>query len=75
MSDELLDAIKSLAWSLVLADHLSDVWSDVFAVVKAAGLPEPIQDAEGHWQMPWPIDPHYPDDEVEQYNKAKEAYK
>ena len=70
MNDELLDDIKSLAWSLVLADHLGDVWDEVFAVIKAAGLPEPVQDDEGMWCMQWPISTEYPEDEVEEYERV-----
>lgn len=69
-NNELIDAIKSLAWSLVLADNINDVWNDVFEVVEAAGLPEPLQDSEGEWVMAWPIDPRYPSDEVERYEQA-----
>lgn len=70
MSDELIDAIKDLAWSLVVADHLGDVWGAVFDVVKAAGLPEPVEESPGVWVMPWPIDPNYPSDEIERYERA-----
>ena len=67
MTEDLIDAIKNLAWSLVVADHLGDVWDAVFDVVRAAGLPEPMQESDGIWVMPWPIDPNHPGDEVERY--------
>ena len=70
MKDKLIEAIKDLAWSLVIADRLGDVWGEVFDVIRAAGLKMPVEESYGVWVMPWPIDPNHPDDEVERYERA-----
>ena len=67
---ELEEAVKSLAWSVLLADHVGDVWGPMERLLEAAGLPGPLEDSDDCWILPFPVDPNYPDDEADRYSAA-----
>jgi hypothetical protein len=69
----LREAAQSVAWSVILADHVGDVWGPMERLLEAAGLPAPIEDDEGCYVLPFPIDPRFPDDEAERYALARRA--
>lgn len=66
-NERLVEAVKRHAWSVALADHVGDACEAMDRMLDAAGLDPALYDDDGSVLLNWPIDPRYPDDEVERY--------